>query len=443
PLGARPGAVPQDRSNTAAGPPPGPYAGPESTTPIEVGASPTADGEAAAYPQSRLPAGAEPHGDAEPGGLGALIDLTGPLDLREPAEEAGRVDSTAPPSLDALHRTRHGRTSAVLPRRGRGPRRPTRPGRAAQGRQGRRRTQALVGAAVTVLSLVLVALVALLDLPGSDSTDPPTTTVTARPRPTETPWTTASATLDPSRPPAAYRLPTVEPSAGVPPEQASTAKPAGTERPSSGATQPSAKGARPNPEAPAQDGTGAVGANPTPGTGLAPSAAGIYASSAAPFPPGSRVEIPGGEAADWVLFGAGWGGVQNRAALPVPLLTASAMGVSTTSTSGFDWSGGMPAQSGTDYTDRLAVQGTAALSTFVMQARTLDVYLGSSSGQVEITVSSLRDRRSFTVQLPSTLADGSADARVSVSLPAGIGATTVSISSGSSAAWTLAAAVLR
>ncbi len=144
-----------------------------------------------------------------------------------------------------------------------------------------------------------------------------------------------------------------------------------------------------------------------------------------------------------MLFGEGWGGVQNRAALPVPLLTASAVGVSTMSTSGFDWSGGMPTQNGTDDTDRLAVQGTAVLSTFVVQARTLDVYLGSSSGQVEIAVSSLQDRRTFTVQLPSTLVDGSADARVSVSLPAGIGATTVSISSGSSARWTLAAAVLR
>ncbi|THJ75961.1 hypothetical protein [Candidatus Frankia alpina] len=182
------------------------------------------------------------------------------------------------------------------------------------------------------------------------------------------------------------------------------------------------------------------------GASLAPTATGIYASSAAPFPPGSRVEIPGDEAADWVLFGEGWGGVQNRAALPVPLLTASAVGVSTMSTSGFDWSGGMPTQNGTDDTDdtdRLAVQGTAVLSTFVVQARTLDVYLGSSSGQVEIAVSSLQDRRTFTVQLPSTLVDGSADARVSVSLPAGIGATTVSISSGSSATWTLAAAVLR
>ncbi len=199
PLGARPGAVPQGRSDTAAGPPPGPAAGPESTTPIEVGASLTADDEAAAYPQSRLPAEAEPHGDAEPDGLDALIDLTGPLDLHEPAEEADRVDSTAPLSLDPLYGTRRGRTSAVLPRRGRGP------GRA--GRAGRRRAQALVGAAVTVLSLALVALVALLDLPGSDSTDPPTTTVTARPRPTETPWATTSATLDPSRPPAAYRPP--------------------------------------------------------------------------------------------------------------------------------------------------------------------------------------------------------------------------------------------
>ncbi|MCM3923924.1 hypothetical protein ND748_19905, partial [Frankia sp. AiPs1] len=193
----------------------------------------------------------------------------------------------------------------------------------------------------------------------------------------------------------------------------------------------------------AQDGAGAAGTGQAPTTGLAPSATGIYTSSVAPFPAGSRVQLPGGAAADWTLFGAGWGGVQNRAALPVPLLSASVMGVPTTSSSGFDWSGGMPTASGTDDTDRLAVQGTAVLSTFVMQSRTLDVYLGSSSGRVEITVSSLHDRRTFTVTLPSTLLDGSADARVSVSLPANIGATTVSISSGSLTGWTLAAAVLR
>ncbi|EIV95308.1 hypothetical protein [Frankia sp. QA3] len=462
PFTTRPGAVPHDRPEaaapTVAGPPPAPYAGPESTTPTVVGAGFTPYGESAAYAESALYAEAEPYTDAEvaaSGGLGALIDLAGPPDLDDPTEEADRAGATTPLPLDALYGTRRGHASAAPPRRGQGLRR-TRPGRGAPRGTGRRRTQALVGAAVTVLSLALVALVALLDLPGSDSSDPPTTTVTARPNPTETPWATTSATLAPSRPPAVHSPPPPGPSAGVPRGQASpagstaaasaagAAEPGDAARPSSGTSaQPLTRGTKPDPAAPAQDGAGAVGAGQAPNTGLAPSATGIYTNSVAPFPAGSRVQIPGAQAADWALFGAGWGGVQNRAALPVPLLAASVVGVPTTSSSGFDWSGGMPTASGTDDTDRLAVQGTAALSTFVTQARTLEIYLGSSSGRVEITVSSLADRRTFTVQLPSTLVDGSADARVSVSLPAGIGATTVSISSGSSAAWTLAAAVLR
>jgi hypothetical protein len=385
----------------------------------------------------RLGSPGRPGGGSEPDGLADPADLitrddrilpddrVAPDRLDDVEDLADPHDGTTPLPLYGSH------GGGVLPRRrDRRPR--VRSGTAAPRRAAGGRTFTLVGAVVAVMSLTIVTALALFGMPGSDSPNPSTSTVTAPPHPTEVPWATGSATGAPSRQPE------------TPPSAApgGPGTPAGTVRPTNAAPATGGKAAGTGPTTgvgPAGGAGGQAG-----GQGHAPTAAetGIYASTTAPFPAGSRVRVPA-DAADWSLFGNGWGGVHARAALPIPLLTAFAVGTPTRSTSGFDWIGGIPTPFGVDETERLSVQGAATLSTFVVQARRLEIYLGSSSGQVRITVASIVDSRTFTVPLPAPLADGSSDARITLSLPAGIGATTVAISGDGTAPWTLAAAFLR
>jgi len=303
---------------------------------------------------------------------------------------------------------------------------------------GRRRAGALVGVVVAVLTLSVAAALALLGMPGRGSPKPTVTTVTAPPHPTTVPWPTGSASGPPSRQP---EVPAPTLASGGVNGQAGSAGPARTPSATSGA-RPESTRAPARPGATSVPGaSGPAATDPrAPGTGTGGST-GIYASAAGTVPAGTRVQIPT-NVVDWSLFGNGWGGVSARAARAVPQLVANVTGTPVTSPWGFDWMDGTPTLIGSDETQRLAVQGTARLSTFITESRQLDVYLGSSTGQVQVTISSIADTRTFTVALPAALDGTAQDARVTLTLPGRIGATAVSISAGD-APWTLAAAILR
>ncbi len=291
------------------------------------------------------------------------------------------------------------------------------------GIHGRRR--GLAGAVVAVLGLGLASALTLFGLPGSNSLDPSTSTVTAPPHPSSSAWTSSTATGAPPR------LPTT-PSASPAGSTADDAPDRSPAPPVKSSTARGTAGSRPA-DANHPDGAARV---------LTPAETGIYTATADRFPAGSRVQLPAA-AADWMLFGDGWEGVQARAALPIPLLKALVVGTTVGSASGFDWIGGFPAPFGVNKTDRLSVRGTATLTTYVLGSSSLEIYLGSPSGEVRITVGSVKDSRSFVVPLPESQADGSSDALIRITLPAGIGLTTVSIAGVGPAPWTLAAAVLR
>ncbi|CAO5256976.1 hypothetical protein [Frankia sp. AgKG'84/4] len=310
--------------------------------------------------------------------------------------------------------------------RHRGPQQSRRP-RAAGSRPGiHGRRRGFVSAIVAVLGLTMASALTLFGLPGSDSLDPSTSTVTAPPHPSSSAWTSTTATGAPPTTPSAS--PAVPP-AGEASDRSSAPLPKSSIAPGTTGSRP-ADATR--PDAPAADAARI----------LTPAQTGIYTATADRFPAGSRVQLSAASA-DWMLFGGGWEGVQARAALPIPLLKALVVGTPVGSASGFDWIGGFPAPFGVNKTDRLSVRGTATLTTYVLGSRSLEIYLGSPSGQVRITVGSVKDSRSFVVGLPEPQADGSSDALIRLTLPAGIGLTTVSIAGVGSAPWTLAAAVLR
>ncbi|MCL9761901.1 hypothetical protein [Frankia sp. AiPa1] len=418
-------------------------AAPEFTPYVDLDQATSATGStpagstATGTPPASCPVGAE--GLAQSAASPRLGGLDGPINLGDPddpvwgddgrgagddhagnASPAGRQagDSSVAPlgpadslPLPAAASPRPRRTSDHGGRR----RPPARPG---PRRPGSRRGRVLVGAAVVGVSAVMAVLLALvIGVPGSESPNPPVTTVSSSPHPIGTPWvTTASPTSVPGQSPSALRP------SGAPPPPAGAAPRDGTGDPA----QYGASG-RPGP-------TEAV---------AAPVTRGRYTSQTAPFPAGSQVQLPI-DAADWVLFGDGLNGVRTRAALPVPRIIAFASGDATmASSSGFNWFGGFPNLFGSKDNQRLSVRGTAILSTLVVLPRKLQIYLGASTGTVRISISSLADTRTFTVDLPSRQVDGSSDAMITLTLPGAIGSTVVTVSSVDGQPWTLAAAVLR
>ncbi|WP_175087748.1 hypothetical protein [Candidatus Frankia nodulisporulans] len=300
-----------------------------------------------------------------------------------------------------------------------------RAGRGGSRRPGRRHGRILVGAAVAGVSMVLVALLAVISgIPGTGSPNPPVTTVTGAPHPIGSPWATTATT---------------EPTSATTPQaqDGRTPPPASAPPPAQTAPQNGQNGQN----GPA--GSAASGSSDLPAADTTPVTQGRYTSQTVPFPAGSQVRLPT-DATDWVLFGDGWNGVRTRAALPVPRLLAFASGSATQkSTSGFTWFGGFPNLIGSDDNERLAVQGRATLSTVVLQSRQLQIYLGASTGAVQITITSLAGTHTFTVDLPSRQVDGSSDAMITLTLPGAIGTTTITVTGVDGAAWTLAAAVLR
>ncbi|SNQ50239.1 conserved hypothetical protein [Frankia canadensis] len=385
-----------------------------------------------AHPDTGAP-GAPP-GAADPGDGTDPRSRTAPLPLYGAAGPGG---GHRPPGRRG-RRTRHAGPGAGGRVGGSGRRAAGRraAGRRAAGRRTvTRRAGTLVGAVVAVLSLTMVAALAMFGMPGHDSPDPSTTTVTAPPHPSTAPWATGSASSAPSRQP---ELPGPMPGGygrgRTAPVRTSGATAAAGDPPTDAGRAP-----RPNAVPPAPDTGGAVARAPGAGT---TGSTGIYSSATEALPAGSRVQIPTG-AVDWLVFGNGWGGVSNhRAGVPFPLLVPTVSGTPTPSSPGVAWTDGTPSLAGSAQTDSLAVQGTAQLTTFVTRTRQLDVYLSSSTGQVRITIASIVDTRTFTVTLPAAPAGAATDARITLTLPGQIAATRVSISA-DGAPWTLAAAVLR
>ncbi|MCK9895124.1 hypothetical protein [Frankia sp. AgB32] len=389
----------------------------EPAVPLAAGDGATPDRLAATAARTAVISPAGPGLVAAPDGLAVPTEAA--LDHRAAGSD---LHLRAPDSPAPLYTPGGGRRSR---HRGRRPSRRSEPAASRPKMRGRRR--GLVGAVGAVLGLTTASALALFGMPGSNSLDPSTSTVTAPPHPSASSWTSTTGT--PTRlPTTPSATPAIPPGDGV-----SDRSPA---PPTKSSTAPGTSGSRPagasHPAAPAAG----VERAPT------PEQTGIYTATTARFPAGSRVQLPAA-AADWVLFGSGWEGVQARAALPIPLLKTLVVGTPVSSASGFDWIGGFPAPFGVNQTGRLSVRGSATVSTYVLGSRELQIYLGSPSGQARITVGSVKDSRSFVVSLPAPLADGSSDALITLTLPAGIGATTVSIAGVGSAPWTLAAVVLR
>lgn len=173
---------------------------------------------------------------------------------------------------------------------------------------------------------------------------------------------------------------------------------------------------------------------------------GGVSASTAPFGRADQVNLPTAGCLDWVLFGAG--GVQTRADIPRPAIgTARVDPGAGPGTGGFanrfSWTGGRPVASGARDDDRLAIRGTGRLDvSLATQTRRLDLYLGSSDGDVRVVVGDGRNAWSRVVAL-SPRQQGYADAVLSVWLPRGSGSVAVAVATGSGAgALTLAAAVL-
>ncbi|ONH29622.1 hypothetical protein CcI156_01870 [Frankia sp. CcI156] len=398
------------------------------------------------------------------------VGPSGPLSANGPLRPLGSIGSGTRTGDGRIITRQHrlGRTVAKTPssRRRRSSRStsPDRLPRSHHWPRSRRRSVArrgtITGALLAIMSITALTALALLGPSGSNSPAPPTTTVTAKPRPSATLVTTSPVVRTPVTSPQA--------TAAVPPEPARSS-PAGTSGVSAAVPDATSdasaarRSAGPDPADPGSASGGGGAPSPSAGPSTGPSAnhgdsrsslpggtfaglgGGIYTSTVAPFPSGSRVRLPGPGTLDWVLFGGSWDGVQNRAAIVMPLIdTGTLLGTSVPSSSGFDWTEGTPVATGVDDTDRLSLQGSARLTVFVSQSPlTLDVLLGSGSGRVQIIVTSIGGTQTFTQTLPSPIADGSADGVVSIGLPAGIGTTSVTISSGGTSGWTLAAAVLR
>ncbi len=407
-----------------------------------------------------------PLGPIGPVGPSGPLSANGPLGANGPLRPPGSIGSSTRTEDGRIITRQHrlGRTVTKAPssRRRRSSRStsPDRLPRSHNWPRSRRHSVArrgtIAGALLAIVSIMALTALALLGPSGSNSPAPPTTTVTAKPRPSATPVTTSPVVRTPAASPQATTV--------VPPEPAKSS-PAGTSGGSAAvpdATSDASAARRSAGPDPADPGSASGGGGaPSPSAG--PSAnhgdsrsslpsgtfagigGGIYTSTVAPFPSGSQVRLPGPGTLDWVLFGGSWNGVQNRAAIVMPLIdTDTLLGTSVPSSSGFDWTEGTPVATGVDDTDRLSLQGSARLTVFVSQSPlTLDVLLGSGSGRVQIIVTSIGGTQTFTQTLPSPIADGSADGVVSIGLPAGIGTTSITISSGGTSGWTLAAAVLR
>jgi hypothetical protein len=165
------------------------------------------------------------------------------------------------------------------------------------------------------------------------------------------------------------------------------------------------------------------------------------------------VSLPASDTADWVLFGGrGDARVIARSAASRSLIDASRLTregvVVRGSPNQFLWTGGRPAPSGSDDTDRLRLSGPAVATlavTRTARAHRLALYVGGPR-RLRIVVASAGDRTvAFTLALPAGARQRAPEGIVTIDLtgPATDGTATVAVTDDDGRdGFTLAAAVL-